>query len=73
MEENQLYQHYAGVALNGILSSPRWSGALMDMATGSSMDKRLVAREVPDFLSAISWNIAEAMVREGKERGFVNN
>ena len=31
MDEQQLRQHFAGQALTGILSSPRWSSTLLDM------------------------------------------
>ena len=70
MEDNQLRQHYAGIAMNGILSSPRWSSILLDMQEGEGpVDER--AKNVIEVLTNLAWNLANSMVIEGRERGFV--
>ena len=61
MNEQQLRQHYAGQALAGILSSPRWSSTLLDMtAKDGNVDHN--AKQVMGTLAGIAWNIAEAMI-----------
>ncbi|MDE2779617.1 MAG: hypothetical protein OXI91_08085 [Chloroflexota bacterium] len=70
MNEEQLRQHFAGQALAGILSSPRWSSALLDMKSeGGNVDRD--AKEVMSTLAGMAWNIAEAMMVEGRERGHI--
>ena len=71
MDEQQLRQHYAGIAMNGILSSPRWSSVLMDTEERSedTVDQR--AKGIVDLLVGIAWGIANGMIIEGRERGFV--
>ena len=70
MEEQQLRQHYAGIAMNGILSSPSWSAGLMDIEKkGDTVDKH--AKDIVDILVGMAWSIADGMIVEGRERGFV--
>ena len=71
MNEEQLRQHFAGQALAGILSSPRWSSALLDMKSGGGNVDR-DAKEVMNTLAGMAWNIAEAMIVEGRERGHIH-
>ena len=68
MNEEQLRQYFAGHALTGVLASPRWSSTLLDMTPTTETDH---AQEVMDLLAKIAWNIADAMVVEGRERGHV--
>lgn len=70
MNEEQLRQHFAGQALTGILSSPRWSSTLLDIKSGDgNVDRN--AKDVMETLAGIAWNIAEAMMVEGHERGHI--
>ena len=72
MEEQQLLQQYAGQAMNGMLASPRWSAMLIDpLSDRVKSNDSGAARELLDTLTKIAWNIAEAMVMEGSERGYV--
>ena len=70
MNEQQLRQHYAGQALAGILSSPRWSSTLLDMS-GSDGNVERHAKQITGTLAGMAWNIAEAMIVEGRERGHI--
>ena len=72
MYEDQLRQQFAGQALNGMLASPRWSSMLIDgLSDRVKSNESEVAREFMDTLVKIAWNIADAMVVEGRERGHV--
>ena len=70
MNEEQLRQHFAGQALVGILSSPKWSSTLLDMRSGDSNAEH-DAKEITGTLAGMAWSIAEAMIVEGRERGHI--
>ena len=70
MNEEQLRQHFAGQALAGILSSPRWSSDLLDMKSGDG-DVDHDAKDIVGTLAGMAWSIAEAMIVEGRERGHI--
>ncbi len=73
MNEKQLCQHFAGQALAGILASPSFSGVLMGMNKGASEDEiDTQARHFLTTVSGISWNIANQMMIEGRERGMID-
>ena len=72
MDEEQLHQYFAGHALTGVLSSPRWSSTLLDMKGDTSETDGDGAKHLMDLLAKIAWNIADAMVVEGRERGHVD-
>ena len=74
MDEQQLRQHFAGQALTGILSSPRWSSTLLDMKDDEprANENEASAKYVMGVLASIAWNIAEAMIVEGRERGVID-
>lgn len=74
MDEQQLRQHFAGQALTGILSSPRWSSTLLDMKADDprTNENEANAKYVMGVLASMAWNIAEAMIVEGRERGVID-
>ena len=61
---------FAGHALAGVLASPRFSeGLLRIIDYGEIQDEGHYNREVMHSIATLAWNIAEAMMVEGRERG----
>ena len=72
MNNQELLQQYAGQAMMGMLSSPTMSSMAMNL--GSEVYEKTGSTScVPDVVARISWNIAEAMLTEGKERGHITS
>ena len=75
MDEQQLRQYFAAHTLTGVLSSPTWSSTLLSMKAEEpepNDDETADAKHVLDTLARIVWNIADAMMVEGRERGHID-
>ena len=70
MTELRLLQHYAGQALTGVLSSPDLSSTALSVAIQERRENE-DTQYFQNSVARLAWNIAEAMVREGKERGHI--
>lgn len=63
-------EYFAGHALAGVLSSP----SLSDSAYHLALHEHRINEEMEYFhplIARIAWNVAEAMVKEGKVRGHI--
>ena len=63
MNNLEVVDFFAGQALAGVLASARFSGILMENASDKDPQKTL------EIIASLAWNIAEATMVEGRERG----
>ena len=74
MNQINTIEFFAGHALAGVLASPKISeGLLRVIDYGQIEDEDHYSKEVMNSIATLAWNIAEAMVVEGRERGHSKN
>ena len=74
MNHIETIEFFAGQALAGVLASPKISEGLLHVIDyGDIEDEDHYNKEVMHSIATLAWNIAEAMIVEGRERGHSKN